>query len=472
MATYIDKPVEVTVQLGTQPIDTVGFETAMFLAIHNVFTDRQRIYLSTDAMEADGFAVGSPAYKFAEKAFGGNFRPQQVTIGRMSLTATNVDFTGQTNSETVVVNVTTGGFDKAVQFAIVSGVPTTPAAIATGLAAAITADEDINGFLTATATTGILTITPVDDSSVSVGFGAGNYKIVNTSAETVATTLSDVLDEDPNWYFLSTESHADADIIAAAAFANTHYKLHVYSTSAENNRAQPNVTTSIANQLAALNYPSLGMFDPRAEIDYPEGGEVGAMASNDPSYGDSIHLKTLPGVIAPQMSENDRKNVFDRRLNFYRTINKVGAYNGGLTGSGQYVDTIRFSHWLKFRLEESVFAYMKRRSDTGRSMKMSDEDLPNLKGIMMNNPINIGIRNGSILTGYDATNNVFYDPVITIPKRATISSNDIADRILRDVLIDLVYNSSLHYVKITASVQLDRTASASTNTQTSTTTGA
>ena len=112
---------------------------------------------------------------------------------------------------------------------------------------------------------------------------------------------------------------------------------------------------------------------------------------------------------------------------------------------------------------------MKRRSDTGRSMKMSDEDLPNLKGIMMNNPINIGIRNGSILTGYDATNNVFYDPVITIPKRATISSNDIADRILRDVLIDLVYNSSLHYVKITASVQLDRTASASTNTQTSTT---
>lgn len=472
MATYIDKPVEVTVQLGTQPIDTVGFETAMFLAIHNVFTDRQRIYLSTDAMESDGFAVGSPAYTFAEKAFSGNFRPQQVTIGRMALTATNVDFTSQVNSETVVLNITTGGFDKAVQFVIVSGVQTTPAAIATGLAALITADEDINGFLTATAAAGILTITPTNASSVSVGYGSGNYIIKNTSAETVATTLSDVLDEDDNWYFLSTESHADADIIAAAAFANTHYKLHVYSSSNENNKAQPNVTTSIANQIAALSYPSLGMYDPRAEIDYPEGGEVGAMASNDPSYGDSIHLKTLPGVIAPTLSENDRKNLFDRRMNFYRTINKVGSFNAGLTGSGQFVDTIRFSHWLKFRLEESVFAYMKRRSDTGQSMKMSDDDLPNLKSIMLNNPINVGIRNKSILTGYDSVNNVFYDPIITIPKRADIPTNDIADRILRDVKIDLVYNSSLHYVKITASVQLDRTASASTNTQTSTTTGA
>lgn len=472
MATYIDKPVEVTVQLGTQPIDTVGFETAMFLAIHNVFADRQRIYLSTDAMESDGFAVGSPAYTFAEKAFGGNFRPQQITIGRMALTATNVDFTGKTNSETVVVNITTGGFDKAVQFVIVSGVETTPAAIATGLAALITADEDINGFVTATAAAGVLTITPTDASPMSVGYGAGNYTIRNTSAETVATTLSDVLDEDANWYFLSTESHADADLIAAAAFANTHYKLHVYSSSNENNKAQPNVTTSIANQISALSYPSLGMYDPRAEIDYPEGGEVGAMASNDPSYGDSIHLKTLPGVIAPVLSENDRKNLFDRRMNFYRTINKVGSFNAGLTGSGQFVDTIRFSHWLKFRLEESVFAYMKRRSDTGQSMKMSDDDLPNLKSIMLNNPINVGIRNKSILTGYDSVNNVFYDPIITIPKRADIPTNDIADRILRDVKIDLVYNSSLHYVKITASVQLDRTASASTNTQTSTTTGA
>ncbi|AKJ73318.1 tail tip assembly protein [Salmonella phage 41] len=35
--TYNDKPVDVTVTLGTQPIDTKGFETPLLLAIHNVF---------------------------------------------------------------------------------------------------------------------------------------------------------------------------------------------------------------------------------------------------------------------------------------------------------------------------------------------------------------------------------------------------------------------------------------------------
>lgn len=62
MAEYQDKVVDVEVSLGTQPIDTVGFETPMFLAIHNNFPERVRFYVSTAGMIADGFAVGSPAY--------------------------------------------------------------------------------------------------------------------------------------------------------------------------------------------------------------------------------------------------------------------------------------------------------------------------------------------------------------------------------------------------------------------------
>jgi hypothetical protein len=467
---YNDKPVDVIVQLGTQPMDTVGFETAMFLAVHNNFTDRQRIYLSTDAMIADGFAVGSPAYKFAEKAFSGNFRPQQVAIGRMNHLNTKVDFTGKVNTVDVVLNITVARIEKAIRFAIVGGVEATPEDIATGLAALISADDDIKDFVTATAAAGVLTINGLQ--SFSVGYGAGNYLITNTSDETVALTLDKVNDEDKNWYFLSTESHVDADLVAAAAFAKTHYRMHTYSTSAANNKAQPNVTTSIANQLSALSYDSFGIYDPRAEIDFPEGGMVGCMASNDPSFGDSVHLKTLPGVIAPVLSENERKNIWDRNLNYYRMINKLGSLYEGKVASGQYVDTIRFAHWLKFRLEESVFRYMHTRSNMGLSLKMSDEDLPSLKGVMMNNPISVGIRNGSILTGLDTENNTFYDPVITIPKRAQIPTTDLANRLLADVKIELVYNSSLHFVKIRAAVLLDRPAGSGTNSQNSLTAGA
>lgn len=173
----------------------------------------------------------------------------------------------------------------------------------------------------------------------------------------------------------------------------------------------------------------------------------------------------MPGQVAPKVSETQRVNAWGRNANLYRMMYGTGAFIEGRVSDGQYVDVIRFAHWIKFRLEESVFAYMKRRSDMGLSMKMSDDDLPVLKSVMLNNPINVGIRNGAILTGYDSVNLVSYDPIITIPRRAEIPTNDLASRILNDVKVELVYNNSLHYIKIRVSVLLDRPAGSGTNAQ-------
>ncbi len=115
--------------------------------------------------------------------------------------------------------------------------------------------------------------------------------ITNSSNETVSSVLPD-LTATENWYFLSTESHTNASILAAAAFAAANYKLHVYATADE--LVKTAGSNSIANQLKALQYDtSIGMYDPLADSAFSEGGIIGAMASNDPSYGDSIHLKTM-----------------------------------------------------------------------------------------------------------------------------------------------------------------------------------
>lgn len=461
MAEYQDKVVDVEVSLGTQPIDTVGFETPMFLAIHNNFPERIRFYVSTDGMVADGFAVGSPAHQFATNAFAGNFAPNRVAIGRMALGDTLVDFTGTTNTEQVVVNLTLDLMVKVVKVNVIPG--NTPAQIATALAQGITDDADLQGKVTATAAGTVVTISTTD--TLSVGKGAGNYKIVNESAETVATILPQVVGENHNWYFLSHEARSDADIVAAAAFAKANYKFHVYNSSEADAYAAENSSTSVFDTLKALSYDSLGTSDEDADISFTEGCVIGAMAANDPSYGDSLHLKTMPGMKPTKLTDTQRSNAWSRNANIYRAMYGTNSYIEGKTSSGQYADVIRFSHWVKFRMEESVFAYMKRRSDMGLSMKMSDEDLPVLKSVLMNNPINIGIRNGGILTGYDTENKVSYDPTIVIPKRAQIPTNDLAARILRDVKVEIVYNNSLHYVKIRAAVVLDRPAGQASNAQ-------
>jgi len=468
MAEYQDKVVDVQVTLGTQPIDTVGFETPMFLAIHNLYTERLRFYYSTDSLLEDGFAVGSPAYQYAANAFAGNFRPQRVAIGRQAAGNAKVDFTGTTNTEKVVVNVTLNGIVKTVQINVIPG--NTPAQIATALADAVNADTDFTDKLTAEVSGTAVTLASAE--KVSVGKGAGNFKIVNSSPETVATVLPLVLAENHNWYFLSHEARSDADIIAAAQYAKNQYKFHIFNSSDADAYAAENSSVSVFDTLKALDYNSLGTSDVNADVDFTEGSVVGAMASNDPSYGDSLHLKTMPGMQPTKMTETQRSNAWSRNANIYREGYGTNSYIEGRTSNGQYADVIRFSHWLKFRMEESIFGYMKRRSDMGMSMKMSDEDLPVLKSVLLNNPINIGVKNGGILTGYDADNKVSYDPVFVIPKRANIPTNDLAARILRDVKVEIVYNNSLHYVKIRASVVLDRPAGQSTSAQTSTTSSA
>lgn len=461
---YNDKVVDVTVNLGTQPIDTVGFETPLFVAIHSVFPERVRTYAEIDQMVEDGFAAGSPAHVFATKAFSGKFPPQYIMIGRQALASTTIDFTDKVNvtpDEPVSVTFTSGSYTAVIIVQVNSA--STPTTIATDLVAAIEADTTLADVLTATSAAGVVTINPKDDNIFSVGYDAGNYLITNTSSETVSSVLPLIAAETENWYFLSTESHSNASILAAASYATANYKLCVYST--KDTQIPGNEDTSIGAQLKALQYDNVtGTYDPLADSAFTEGGVIGAMASNDPSYGDSLHLKTLPGCIAPTLSLTDRMNIWGQNVNFYRMINGVGAYWEGKCASGQYVDVVRFGHWLKFRTEESVFGYMSRRSNLGNSMKMSDDDLPNLKAVIQNNPLNTGITNGSILTGFDSTNNTFYDPVITIPTRANIPSNELAARTLNNVKIELVYNTPLHFVKIRITVLLDKTGSSSTST--------
>lgn len=491
---YNDKVVDVTVVLGTQPIDTVGFETPLFIAIHNIFPERVRTYTDLDEMAADGFAVGSPAYTFATKAFAGTFRPQAIMIGRQAWVSTVIDFTGQTNTDPdnpVTFNVKAGSYSTSIVIQVTES--STPSTIATALAAAINGDATLTEIVGAVATSGQVTITPKGDGSLvttsndevvttdasqgimatasdvvgepfSIGLDSGNCTLTNTSSEAVSAVIPEISDANSNWYFLSTEQHTSSAILAAASYASANYKLHVYSTADPLSKVVDG--DSIANQLKALQYDtSIGMYDPLADSAFSEGGIIGAMASNDPSYGDSIHLKTMPGVVAPTLSSSDRPAIWGQNLNFYRMINGVGAFWEGKCASGQYVDVVRFGHWLKFRSEESIFGYMSRRSNLGLSMKMSDDDMPNLKSVLMNSPLNVGITNGSILTGYDSVNKVFYDPVITIPLRANIPSNDLASRTLNNVKVELVYNSSLHFVKIRISVMLDKTGATSSSGQ-------
>lgn len=84
MSVNIDQRIDVVVSLGTQPISTASFDSAMFLVevtdLPVAFTEAYRVYTSLTQLTTDGFAITDSAYKFAALAFGGNFRAKSVYI--------------------------------------------------------------------------------------------------------------------------------------------------------------------------------------------------------------------------------------------------------------------------------------------------------------------------------------------------------------------------------------------------------
>lgn len=460
---FRNEVVDVVVSLGTSPIEQIGFETPLFATPHNIFSERVRSYSTLDSLVQDGFAVGSPVHRWVENVFAGKFAPQSVKVGRMIYTDTDITFDQADYSGVLTVNITvqagTSKFVKSISTATLSAA-STPTQAATALAGAIEADTDIGPLVTAASVAEVVTVAPtLTTTTVSIGYAMeSEYKISNTSSETVAVALPLIADEDNNWYFLSTESHTDTDIKAAGAYAAsaTPPRMHVYST-ADIDVTNNAVTNDIMSEMKALAYnTSTGFYNETSDEDWSEGGVIGAIAAIDPSYGETLHLKTMPSITVSKLSLTKQEAVWNKNGNFYKTLKGVNVLWEGKTASGEYFDTVRFGHWLAARIDESLFGYLYRQSNLGLSVKMSDDDLPVLKSVLFNDPLNIAIRNSGILTGYSADGTIDYTPIVTIPQRKDIPVNDLAARFLDGVTVEVVYANALHFIKIRAYVTLDR----------------
>jgi hypothetical protein len=88
MSVDIKERVDVVVSLGTQPISTASFDSAMFLADDEsvgwppAFTQDYRVFTSLKAVDDAGFAETTPTYKFAALVFSGNFAAKSLYVVR------------------------------------------------------------------------------------------------------------------------------------------------------------------------------------------------------------------------------------------------------------------------------------------------------------------------------------------------------------------------------------------------------
>lgn len=440
----IEQIVDVIISLGARPITTSGFETPLFISTHKNFDSRYRIYSSLQGVLDDGFDSDSEVGKAVSVLFQGDFRPKQVVVGRRdydNVTLTVAD-TVQTGD---AVGITLAGEDDSSTGKKDISVTSTGTASddATALAAAITADVEINKYVTAAAVDAVVTLTVVAGARLTfVGDNTATVAIGYTNHEDMDDCIQAIVADNADFFFITSDSRDETDIKDLASYAESSKRIYgvaVYQAA----MLDPADKTDILSELNALQYDNTFVVGLNADQagEYHEMAVLGSMASLN-AGSSTIHGKTLKGVsISDFKGETEENAVLGKKGIIYVMIAGVGFAVQGYMVSGQYFDNIRGKLWLEARLQEDLFILIKQKSDLGLKIPYTNT------GVAMAVSVIDKRLQQAISQGFLSDDPVDA-PVITPPLVQNIPDQDKLDRYLPDIPFTATLAGAIHTITV------------------------
>ena len=383
----IEDVVNAIIVVGDSPVTTADFGTPVIAASHNVFTERARVYSSTNAIIEDGFAAGSGVVAQANLAFSGDFRPRTVIVGRRALTDYRITVDpvvvdGDVHTVTMKARADASStlFTKTFTVTAATGGIDTVAEIVDQFVTDIEADGDVGGLVAASNVGDVLVIAPTSNALVSVGVATAKLTPSTTSAETVPDAMLAINNENAQHFFLQSDSRLQADVLAFAAWAEAN--KHIYVTATQEAGVWTTGTGDVLAQLQALSYNNTLVFAQDDADKVPgEGAVVGEWAGTRPGSS-TLNGKTLTGVVATQRTATEYGNVRTKGGNYYVTRGGSGDFEPGRMVSGRRATDARGTIWLATRLEERIYGYRKRIVDGGSRIPYTDAGVTGIVGEM------------------------------------------------------------------------------------------
>ncbi len=239
---------------------------------------------------------------------------------------------------------------------------------------------------------------------------------------------------------------------------------------ARRSSSDPKVKDNTNNSNIALTLGALGqkevsmMWSAWADTHFPEAALVGNIANIDPATANNQNLTTLNGIPTDTLTETEIITLVGRNVNYYVKEYGAGAYHEGFTFGGDFIDTVRNSQWAKAKTEESLYSLFKTQADLGKLVPYTDIGGLMIETRITQDVINVGIRGGSIATGFttdDITGSTIdLNPVVRAGTRAQQTNTNIAQRVWDNVLVEYVYVSGINHVKVNMYLILNREAQA------------
>jgi hypothetical protein len=451
MAT-LDRIANVSIALATASIQAANFSSMLVLAPHNLDTARVMAVTDPSDLLTEGVAPTDALYLAVSAVFGQIPSLTQLMIGRQQvlnqslLVATPVS---QGDIFSFNIGYVVSGVKVLVPFTYTAPATPTSASVATALAAAITAAITGGTLLPLTAA--------ASGSSVDLT-GSGVYSLEDLTAnlsvpanpastEDVITALAACQAENPAWYGLNITSRVAADQLDAAAWAEGQLKL--FGTCTADPTALATTTTDVMAQVAAKNYfRTFVYYHALAATEYLESAIMSKKFTINPG-GENWANSTLAGITADNISDTASINVSNKNGNTFEPFKDQDAVvptnltQYGKVGGNEWIDIIRFRDWLADTIKVNVVS-----AGIDRRIPFTDPGIRVIKSAIQS-AMDLGVKRGGLApASVDAQNNVIPSYTITVPLRADISNNDVANRQLNDVAFTAILAGSINNIVI------------------------
>jgi hypothetical protein len=373
-----------------------------------------REYSTLTGMVADGFAVTHPAYLAAAALASQQPSVTAWKVGKRSSAYTQVLKVTCLSTSALDVYAfqlrTPGGAWRQVT-APSTGVP---AVDVITIRTAVTA-LGIAG-LTATSGTSILTLTMTAGNLLDIrpDFVHCSFADATVLPAGLVADLAAILAADSAWYGLILDSNSPAEIVAAAAWAESNGKFYGYNVS-DTACGDPASTTDVMYTEKALSHArSFGMFAQTQLLCYSGASWMGALFPTD-AGSENWAFKTLSGVPVDVLTDTQISAVEGKNGSVYTNLLGANITQFGKTPGGQWIDTIRGIDAFTNDLQVGIV-----------SMQTNNRKVPftDLGGDMIRSVIQASITRFTD-RGFLAQTPA---PTIVVPKVSTISAIDRAAR--------------------------------------------
>lgn len=440
----IDRIVNVAISLNTTAIKEQSFSDLLVLGAHALGVNRIMVVTEPGELLDLGIAQSDPLYVAVRDAFKQIPTVTRVFVGRRQVDTSRVTVTTAALSE-YSISMTwrdAAGDIMTVQATVTGEANSTPQTIATELVGAVTASI---APVTAVAVGAEVSITANEVGKAVALAVKGNLRMdAPTSAETPSVALNACLRESADWYGVALASRAEADVLDAAEWVESNERLFGVSSD-QAGIIDAAVSSDIASKCQQKQYFRTHVwYHGQARAEALEA----AIAANRFTYypgGETWANARLAGVTYDNLAEGQALAAHAKNANTFEQMRNFAVTQNGKVAAGEWIDVIRGRDWLAEQVKINVASQLI--NANGKVPYTDAGILVIVNGIRQ--ALMLGQSRGLIAPDeIDDAGRKIPGFVITVPRAASISPNDKANRILRDLKFTARLAGAIHVAEI------------------------